>query len=205
MEYIEVVNSQNVILNGLYSGKNNNRCIIYFSGLGADFSSCLPHKFFNCDDFDFLFASTQGSSLMKELLLSDGSIISGGAAYESYDNWFSDLVCWFDFLDVYDEIFVVAHSLGCNKVIDYMNKVDNSKVKKVFLLAPQDFYYLVNIDKHDGMLEEALINKENGNNNLLSKVFLGFCYLSTNTFLDFYYNNKINNIPYISSNDFLLS
>lgn len=206
MEYVEVINSEKIILHGLYSGKNNNECIIYIHGLGADFeSSVIPKSILKkCTEnsIDFLYANTQGSSLMREIISKDEKIKNGGAAYENYSNWYPDLDAWFKFLKKYKKIIVVAHSLGCNKVIDYMNKTQNKKVSKIFLLAPQDTNYLVNIKKHNGMLEEALENKKNGNNNLISKVFLGFCYLSTNTFLDFYENEKINNIPYMSTKDY---
>lgn len=206
MEYVEIKTSEKVLLHGFYSGKNNNECIIYIHGLGADFeSSVLPKSILKkCtnNSIDFLYANTQGSSLMREIALTDGKIIKGGAAYENYNNWYQDLDAWFKFLNNYEKIIVVAHSLGCNKIIDYMHKTQNNKVSKIFLLAPQDNNYLVNIKKHNGMLEEALENKKNGNNNLISKMFLGFCYLSTNTFLDFYENKKINNIPYMSTKDY---
>lgn len=195
-----------MLLHGFYSGKNNNECIIYIHGLGADFeSSALPKSILKkCpnDSIDFLYANTQGSSLMREIALTDGKIINGGAAYENYNNWYQDLDAWFKFLKKYKKIIVVAHSLGCNKIIDYMHKTQNNKVSKIFLLAPQDINYLVSIKKHDGMLEEALENKKNCTNNLISKIFLGYCFLSTNTFLDFYGNKKINNIPYMSTKDY---
>lgn len=206
MEYVEVKTSEKVLLHGFYSGKNNDECIIYIHGLGADFeSSAIPKSISKkCaeNSIDFLYANTQGSSLMREIALTDGRIINGGAAYENYNDWYPDLDAWFKFLKKYKKIIVVSHSLGCNKVIDYMNKNHNKKVSKIFLLAPQDVNYLVNIKKHEGMLEEALENKKNSNNNLLSKIFLGFCFLSTNTFLDFYENENINNIPYISTKDY---
>lgn len=206
MEYVEVKTSEKVLLHGFYSGKNNNECIIYIHGLGADFeSSVLPKSILekcNKNSIDFLYANTQGSSLMREIMTSEGTTINGGAAYENYNNWYQDLDAWFKFLKKYKKIIVVSHSLGCNKIIDYMHKTKNNKVSKIFLLAPQDTNYLVNIRKHNGMLQEALENKKNGNNNLISKMFLGFCYLSTNTFLDFYENKKINNIPYMSTKDY---
>ncbi len=206
MEYVEVITKERIILHGFYSGKNNNECIIYIHGLGADFeSSVIPKSIFKkCTDnsIDFLYANTQGSSLIREIASTDGKIINGGAAYENYNNWYVDLDAWFKFLKKYKRIIVIGHSLGCNKIIDYMNKTKNKKISKIFLLAPQDTNYLVNIKKHEGMLEEALENKKNDNNNLISKIFLGFCYLSTNTFLDFYENKKINNIPYLSTKDY---
>lgn len=206
MEYVEVKTSEKVLLHGFYSGKNNNECIIYIHGLGADFeSSVLPKSILekcNKNSIDFLYANTQGSSLMREIMTSEGTTINGGAAYENYNNWYQDLDAWFKFLKKYKKIIVVSHSLGCNKIIDYMHKTKNNKVSKIFLLAPQDTNYLVNIRKNNGMLQEALENKKNGNNNLISKMFLGFCYLSTNTFLDFYENKKINNIPYMSTKDY---
>ena len=204
--YVETINCDNVILYGYYSGKKNNKCILYIPGLGASYeSSLIPKEIFKfCDDYDFLCGLNQGSGLITELLINDSvnSIKNGGASYEDYNNWYSDIDAWISYLNNYENIIVIAHSLGCNKIIDYLNRRVNNKISKLILLSPQDTNYLINLNKHIGMLEEALKNKENKKNKLLSNLFLGFCYLSTNTFLDFYYNKDINNIPYLSTKDY---
>ena len=204
--YVETVNNDSVILSGYYSGKRHNKCILYIPGLGASYESSNIAKniFKYSNNYDFLCGLNQGSGIITELLTNDGfnSIKNGGAVYEDYNNWFSDIDAWISYLDDYDNIIVVAHSLGCNKIIDYLNKKANSKILRLILLSPQDISYLVRSNKHSGMLDEALKNKDNKQNKLLSSLFLGFCYLSTNTFLDFYYNDNINNIPYLSTNNF---
>ena len=202
LNYIEILNSQNVLLHGVYSGKNNKKCLVYIPGLGADYSSSIiPKKIYShCikNNYDFLCGSNQGNGLMSELLIYNDvkSVKNGGASYENYDNWYPDIKAWIDYVYDYKEIIVVAHSLGCNKIIDFLNKDKNNKISRIILLSPQDIKYLISIGKHEGMYEEAINNKDN---KLLSKIFLGFCYISTNTFLDFYNNEKINNIPYLSS------
>ena len=204
--YIETVNNDNVILSGYYSGKRHNKCILYIPGLGSSYESSNIAKniFKYSNNYDFLCGLNQGSGIITELFINDNfkSIKNGGAAYEDYNNWFSDIDAWISYLDDYDNIIVVAHSLGCNKIIDYLNKKVNSKILRLILLSPQDISYLVRLNKHSGMLDEALKNKDNKQNKLLSSLFLGFCYLSINTFLDFYYNDIINNIPYLSTNNF---
>ncbi len=208
LNYIEIINSDKVCLYGLYSGKKNKTCIIYIPGLGATFSSSIISKKINefCQksNCDFLFAANQGSNLMSEILVYDDktSCKNGGASYENYNNWFSDMDAWFDYLKNYEEIIVIAHSLGCNKIVDYISKKKIKNVRKIFLLSPQDLNYLVNLDKHKGLYEEAVFNHSNNDNKLLSKLFLGFCYLSTETYLDFCENKKINNIPYLTDKDF---
>ena len=203
--YVNVLNSQNVLLSGVYSGKKNDRCLIFIPGLGANYSnSIIPKKIFNyCIDnnFDFLCGLNQGNGLMMEFLVYNDvkSVKKGGAAYDIYDNWYPDIKAWLDYIKDYKEIIVVAHSLGCNKIVDYLNREKNNKISRIILLSPQDSNYLVNIDKHKGMIEEA---KKNNKNILLSNLFLGFCYLSSNTFLDFYNNEKINNIPYLSTKNY---
>ena len=203
--YIEIENYDKVILHGYYSGKNNHRCILYIPGLGADYYSSYIPKLINnyCNDngYDFLCGLNQGNGLITELLVKDKEkhIKQAGAAYDIYDNWYSDIKAWIDYLSDYKEIIVIAHSLGCNKIINFLNKEKDNKISKIILLSPQDINYIVKLDKHKGMFEEALNNKDN---DLLSKMFLGFCYISTNTFLDFYNNEKINNIPYLSTKNY---
>ena len=59
---------------------------------------------------------------------------------------------------------------------------------------------------HEGLLEEAIQNINNGEGDkILSKKFLGFCLMSSATYYNEITNKNINNIPYKTENgDFSL-
>ena len=156
--------------------------------------------------YDFLFSHNQGSFQVIELpYLTEGKLksIIKGAAYEKFEDSLYDIDSWVQYLDnlEYKEIILLCHSLGCNKVIYYLSKINNDKISKVILLAPQDNVNFSKLDIHKGLLEEAINNIKNGYpDKILSKKFLGFCLMSSQTYFQEITNKTINNIPYKSNN-----
>ena len=96
--------------------------------------------------------------------------------------------------------------MGCNKIVYYLNQNNSNKISKVILLAPQDNVNFSKLEMHEGLLDEAKENIKNGNpEKILSKKFLGFCLMSSETYYQEITNKNINNIPYKTPNgDFSL-
>ena len=123
--YIEVKTKQNIFLNGFYAKSDNKACVLFMPGLAGNFmeskfarilgQECVSHK------VDFLFTHNQGSFQIMSFpyLKDDGkfSNIMKGAAYEHFEDCVYDLDAWFDFVKDYEEVYLIAHSLGCNKVV----------------------------------------------------------------------------------------
>ncbi len=210
-EYVETITKQNIKLFGCLSRKNNDKCILFVPGLSGNFFETKFTRYITqlCieNGYDFLFSHNQGSFQVIELpyLNSEGKFksIIKGAAYEKFEDCLYDIDSWVQYLDNlgYKKIILLCHSLGCNKVIYYLSKINNDKISKVILLAPQDNVNFSKLDIHKGLLEEATINIKNGySDKILSKKFLGFCLMSSETYFQEITNKTINNIPYKSNN-----
>ena len=127
-------------------------------------------------------------------------IVQGGC-YENLENYYIDYKAWFDFLkrENYDDIYVVGHSLACNKIIDYFNKYEIDEVKKIVMLAPQDLSKIIYTQKNN-ISQAKLYMLNNKENEILSEKFLGFCPISAKTFLSFGRECFLHNLKYKDAN-----
>lgn len=101
-----------------------------------------------------------------------------------------------------DKIFLLGHSLGCNKVLYYSYLKNIKQIKQIILLAPQDFSKITDNKIHFGMLQEAENNiKQNMPLKILSGKFLGFSPISSQTFHNLKYNKNLNNFSYKDETD----
>ena len=205
-EFVEVKTAQHILLNGFYAHQNNNACAVFIPGLAGNFME--QHLFAHVlgqeclkNNIDFLFAHHQGSFQIMSFphLDEDGtrSNIIRGAAYENFDDCVYDLDAWIQFVSKYDKVYLMCHSLGCNKVVHYLQSKTPQNLAKLVLLAPQDNVNFPNLPIHQEMLKEAKENTLNGSaDKLLTNKLFGFCVISSKTFFDLMTNIKINNIPY---------
>ena len=208
-EYVEVKTEQNIFLNGFHAKEGHKSCVLFIPGLAGSFMeskfarelarACIENK------IDFLFAHNQGSfqTISFPYLNEDGKLsnIMKGAAYEHFEDCVYDLDAWFSFLKEYENFYMIAHSLGCNKIVHYLQNHQPAHLKKVVLLAPQDNENFPKLPMHEGMLDEASENIKAGQpDKLLTKKLLGGCVISSQTYYDFITDSKINNIPYKTSN-----
>ena len=204
-EYVEVKTAQNIFLNGFYACAGQKACVLFVPGLAGNFlenkfvrvlaEKCFAHQ------MDFVFSHNQGSfQIMSFPRLDETGKMSGvlkGAAYEQLEDCVYDLAAWFDFMKDYEEVYLLAHSLGCNKVVRYLQDHKPANLKKVVLIAPQDNAGFFDLPIHAGMVDEAKANVAAGHpDKLLTKKLLDYCVISSGTCLDFVANSKFNNIPY---------
>lgn len=208
-EYVEIKTEQNIFLNGFYSGNNGKDCVVFIPGVAGNF---MESKFSRVlaqicieNGIDFLFAHNQGSFQIINFpcLKEEGKLsnVMKGAAYEHFEDCVYDLEAWMDFVSKYENVYLIAHSLGCNKIVHYLQNHKPFNFKKLVLLAPQDSVNFPKLPMHEGMLEEAKMNIANNQpDKLLTKKLLGGCVISSQTYYDFINNKKINNIPYKTQN-----
>ena len=207
-EFVETMTKQNISLFGCLSKKNDNkRCILYIPGLAGNFfESKFPRTIAKESvekGYDFLFSHNQGSFQIIgfPFLRDDGKMksITRGATYERFEDSIFDIEAWLDFLEKskYKEIVILCHSMGCNKIVYYLSQKNDNRISRVILLAPQDNVNFSELEMHKGLLNEAIKNINNGEpNKILSKKFLGFCLMSSETYFQEITNKNINNIPY---------
>lgn len=128
-----------------------------------------------------------------------------GATWASLKNLQSEYDALFDYIQKngFKKTSIVAVCGGCSKVIYYMLKNSDFRnmVKKLVLLAPEDYKLIENHPKNVGMKEEAIKNilcsKEN---EILSKKFMGYMDMSSKTYLEYLYLKEYNTLPYYDKN-----
>lgn len=202
MEEIKVLNDNNIILKGKYFKVSEKKCCIFFHGFAGHFGSMAETIQKECvnSGISFLFGYTTGYKTiytMKQKINGEKFEIIQGACYENLENYYIDYNAWFDFLrkEEYEEIYVIGHSLACNKLIDYFSRFEIKEVKKIVMLAPQDLSEIIytqpnNLEKAREYLSS---NKEN---EILPENFLGFCPISAKTFLSFGRECFLHNLKY---------
>lgn len=205
LKYVEVITKQNIKLSGLLKSGNNKKCILFIPGMSGNFiNTYFTRDLMNhCNElgYDFLYSHNQGSFESINLPIyknNKWSSIKKGSAYENFEDSLYDIDAWIKYVsNIYDEIIIIAHSLGCNKIVYYLNNYNSLKIRKLILLGPQDSINFKDLSIHKGMLEEAENNINKGlNDKLLSKKFLGFNIMSSETYYKEINNKNINNIPY---------
>jgi len=208
-EIIKVINKQGVELDGLFYNANSKICVLHIPGFGGTFEG-LPQKIgehMQNNNITYLCGLNQGSYpeyKFKQHNI-DGSITlkQGGGIYEDFDDCVYDIQAWLDFISVnnFDKIYLLGHSMGCNKILHYLSLNNCPNLCGLIFLAPQDFTNIVDNPVHKGMIEEAEKNIYLGlNDKLLTNKFLGFSPISSFTFASFKSNQHIHNFQYKNCN-----
>ena len=207
---INVRNEQGVELEGFMFEVNTKTCVLHIPGFGGAFDS-LPQimgEYFQKNHIAYLCGLTQGAYPQKTLkkFKADNTFTEQlcGATYEKFENSLPDISCWVEYLlkNGYDNLFLLGHSLGCNKVLYYLKEKNIKQIKGVILLAPQDFSKIVYNPIHQGMLEEAEDNIKRGEpHKILNRRFLGFAPISSFTFYNMKDNKNQHNFNYKDPNE----
>lgn len=206
-ELIEVEKQDHILLNGCLINNHQKRLLLFVPGMGDDFFENVFTKFIMKESasfgYDFLFTHNQGSFSIMHFPYVENNVITRtvtrGSVYDRFDSCLSDLKAWFHYASaLYDEIIVIAHSLGCNKLIYYLSENVVPKISKLIFLAPQDISMLKHVPLHLEMLEEAQKNIEMGlKDKILSQKLLNRFYMSSETLIDFKENENLYNLPYM--------
>lgn len=100
----------------------------------------------------------------------------------------------------FKKIILAGHSLGSNKIINYLGNTPNNFVDYFIVSSPIDIMYwwklIPNIDECFNMANKFV--KEDKGNNILPFLFGGFSPMTANTVLGFYNANNLKNCPVLS-------
>lgn len=202
MEEIKIINDNNIILKGKYFKVSEKKCCIFFHGFAGHYGSLAEDLQKKCNDngISFLFGYTTGYKTiypMKKKVSGEKIEILQGGCYENLEDYYIDYNAWFNFLksENYEDIYVIGHSLACNKLIDYFNKYEIVEVKKIVMLAPQDLSEII-YTQENNISQAKLYMLNNKENEILSEKFLGFCPISAKTFLSFGRECFLHNLKY---------
>ncbi len=117
-----------------------------------------------------------------------------GNVYEKFEECILDIKAHVDFLENqgFTNIHLMGHSLGVPKVVYYLGKSQDERIKSLILLSPADMLGLIREKKeifNKGILiAKNMISEGRGNDLIPKKVWDEYC-LSANTYVNFFDDN----------------
>jgi pimeloyl-ACP methyl ester carboxylesterase len=139
----------------------------------------------------FLTPNTRGHDFIAELPIagSGEEFRRVGNTFEKFEECVFDIKCWMDFAEQkgYTNIILQGHSLGCAKVVFYLYKTKDKRVKKLILASLADMVgFGLRGDKDGKMvaLAKKLI-KEGRGDEILPELYDNWAYISASTMVDF--------------------
>ena len=188
-------NVDGVELPGYYKKADSNTCIYFVPGFSEEISNVNLALQQEVGKMGLAYLTGFTNDYKKENYLNqydaDGNLVAKikrGATYARFEDFHKDVDAWVDFLENegYENIIFVGYCFGCSKVVEYLNKHKRGNISALVLIAPQDGTRIRVIDKHKGMMYDAaeniIINKPE---KLLDNKFLGYCDISSRTFMSF--------------------
>lgn len=191
-------------LQGTYfDSKKKDICVLFVHGqaqsiLNNSFAYKLG-KYLSSRGISFLYGHNRGHNYINCLHKGDGSLLIEGATFEIFEDSLKDIDVWMSKIKEYGykKIILMGHSLGCNKVLYYLNKremVDGL----IFASAPD----MVGITKKEEsnfleIFKEAKEAVESGESRKILSGLLGETdYISAGTFLsESLEESNIDNFP----------
>lgn len=217
MNSIEILHGwtkDNLNLQGIHWKSDfKNTCIVCIHGMSGNiienyFAEILGEEF-SKNNYGFIYGHNRGYNHINDIKTSKISKDGGnetrriGATYERFEEAIFDIDLWINKTKElgYENIILMGHSLGCNKVIHYLSQKKCKGISKVILASPPDMVGLVKLEKHQPsytkMLNEAKNNITNDNpRKILSSILWDWYNISSQTFLDLFEDNcPADNLP----------
>lgn len=196
--FLRQTTDDKLILQGLLyePEKPTKNVILHIHGMSGNF---YENRFldpmastFTENGWAFLTPNTRGHDFIADLPIAgnEEKFRRVGNIFETFEECVLDIKCWMDFAEEkgYTNIILQGHSLGCSKVVYYLFKTNDKRVKKLVLASQADMVgFGLKWDKNKEMtiLAKKLM-KENKPNQILPEILEGWSYLSAKTHLDFH-------------------
>lgn len=196
--FLRQTTDDKLILQGLLyvPEKPTKNLILHIHGMSGNF---YENRFldpmastFTENGWAFLTPNTRGHDFIADLPISgtEEKFRRVGNIFETFEECVLDVKCWMDFAEKkgYTNIILQGHSLGCSKVVYYLFKTNDKRVKKLILASQADMVgFGLKWDKNEEMttLAKKLI-KEGKPDQILPEILEGWSYLSAKTHLDFH-------------------
>ena len=194
----------NLLLQGTYFDSNKkNVCILFIHGQAQ---SILENefaykwgKYFSLNGISFLYGHNRGYDFINCMFDKDGNFAYNGATFEMFEDSLKDIQVWVNKVKElgYEKIILFGHSLGCNKVLNYLSKHQKGIDGAIFASAPDMVGITKKEEKYlDELYNESIENINKNENKILSKLVCGTDYISANTFINqTTENTPIDNFP----------
>ena len=154
MYRLDVPTKRGVLLNGVLfrdtEKRMNDTVMIAITGIHGNFYS-NPFYYnvgdtLNSGDIDFIYAQTNDAfSEIETMNVTTGQKEIIGSWNERFSYVDEDIEAYLSFVkdQGYEHIILAGHSLGANKVINYLSRHQDAKIDHFFLLSPANLNYMM--------------------------------------------------------------
>jgi len=208
LKSLEIETEHGTILNGvLFSGKKSDAVLIAITGIHGNFYS--NPFYFNIGDtlskngIDFIYAQTcDAFGEIETYNKKTGEKELIGSFNVRFFLAEEDVAAYINFAEKnYKNIFLAGHSLGANKIIYYLSKNFDTRVKKFIFLSPANVTYMTkNVSDKEKKIIEKFISYGQGEK-ILPFYFMGWLECTANTAND-WLSKILNNVHVEADGDF---
>ena len=211
MKELDIETKRGSILDGVLfcQTKNPDTVLITITGIhGNFFSNPFYYNFgetLNKGNIDFIYAQTcDALGREKKINKKTGKEEYIGSWNEDFKNTDEDVEAYINYAEKnnYKNIYLAGHSLGANKIIYYLSRNHDKRVKKYILLSPANITHLLNgvSDYEKKIIKEY---KKNGKDNeFIPFELFGWIECITRTAYDWVFDNILNNVHVEKNGDF---
>lgn len=210
---LNVPTKRGVILNGVLfrqdKQKISDTVMIAITGIHGNFYS-NPFYYnigdtLNAGDIDFIYAQTNDAfGQIETLNINTGQNEIIGSWNERFCYTDDDINAYINFAESegYKNIILAGHSLGANKVIYYLSRNHDERVKKFFLLSPANLDHMMSgvTEREKNIILEQV--KRGDGNKLLPFPFMGWVECIADTAYDWQFSGLLNNVHTEKNGDF---
>lgn len=207
MRIINTITEDLISLHGiLYEGATKDEIFIFIPGIMGNFVDNSFIEYIGMElqknNYNFLGANTRGSysinySFLPNSVLPPRQI---GVAFEKFNECLYDINSWINTVVNmgFKKISLIGHSFGCNKIIYYMNNINNPNIiNMVIFISPNDEYYIFkNKAYYHARYEYAKKMINQGNKKQL--IEYSFFYKTSENLIYFLDDNSFDNFPILS-------
>lgn len=196
-EFIRFETEDKLLLQGLIykPDKPSDKALLHIHGMAGNF---YENRFLDAmakeltdNGYAFLCINTRGHDFIADIPIAgtEEKYKRIGDAYEKFEECLFDIKPAVNYLERegYTKIILCGHSLGAAKVVYYLTKTKDPRIKKLILMSPPDMIGLAEAESyHQDLLAQAkkLVVEGRGEEILPKKVW-DYYLLSANTYVNF--------------------
>ena len=211
MKDLEVETKRGTILEGVLfcQTKNPDTILILITGIhGNLFTNKFNYNFgqiLNKGNIDFIFAQTCDTfEKTKRTNIKTRKEEFVGSFNEDFKNIEEDIEAFIIYAEKnkYKNIYLAGHSLGANKIVYYLSRNHDKRIKKYIILSPTNITYLLNgvTEEEKNIIREY--KKTGKDDELIPFELFGWLQCITRTAYDWVFNNILNNVHIEINADF---
>lgn len=209
MEIINVTTPRGLVLKGAMWGNNSkDTVVIMMSGICSNVfqNELLPATAKLLSQNNIAFIAGHAMDAFSCIAYSDLSTKKQtytGTVFDDFNVIYEDVDAYVKFAvsNGFKNIILAGHSLGSNKIINYLANTKESYITNFIISAPIDLAHFWNLIEEKEMYlktAETFINEGRGQD-ILPFLFMGFSPMCADTLLQFYNAENLKNCPVISN------